>query len=287
MREDDFKLLAALRHSLNLTKTAELLYTTQPTVTRRIQQMEKEYQVPILERSNKGVRFTPQGEYLAQQGERMLAFLDETRVAVRQIESHQFGRIRLAAANSYGQYTLPSVLRQYQAIHPNVQFDIVTTLSERVLRLVKAGEADVGIVRGEYSFHGVKVLLSREKCFVFSKQPLALADLPFSRRVDYPLSGSNQDLVESWWEEQFSVPPTKGYRVSSLSICREMVLQGLGYGISLVGDLDPTNQFFHLPMTVRDGGQLYRNTWLLQGDNSREDPVVNEFVKFLLDNGAV
>ena len=82
------------------------------------------------------------------------------------------------------------------------------------------------------------------------------------------------------------MPPTKGYRVSSLSICREMVLQGLGYGISLVGDLDPTNQFFHLPMTVRDGGQLYRNTWLLQGDNSREDPVVNEFVKFLLDNRA-
>lgn len=283
MQEDDLKLLLVLRRQPNLTRAAELLYTTQPTITRRIQQMEKEFQVPILERNNKGVRFTPQGEYLAEQAARLLGFLDDTRTAVRQIQGREFGRIRLATANSYAQYTLPIVLRKYQALHPNIQFDVITAMSDKILPLIKAGEVHAAIVRGEYSYHGIKLLLSRDKCFVFSKQPLTLMDLPFHRMISYPLSANNQALVNNWWSEQFSVPPTESYHVSSLTICCEMVRQGLGYGISLVEDLDPGGQFFHLPLLQKNGAPIQRNTWLLQSDSSREIAVVNDFMEFLAE----
>ena len=48
----------------SLNRAAEKLYTTQPNVSRVLNSLEKELHVTLLERSNKGIKMTPQGEEL-------------------------------------------------------------------------------------------------------------------------------------------------------------------------------------------------------------------------------
>ena len=63
MNDIDWKLISTLYDNPNITRTADILYTTQPTVSKRLQQIEEEFGVQIVIRSSKGVSFTPEGEF--------------------------------------------------------------------------------------------------------------------------------------------------------------------------------------------------------------------------------
>ena len=282
LREEDFRLLTELYRTPNMTKAAERLFITQPTLTRRIQQIEKEFRTTILLRSNKGVVFTPQGEYLAAQGEKLLNFMGEMREKAGAIERGSSGRIKIAVANSYGEYTLPALLQQFKALHANVAFDVITTLSGNVLKLVRSNEAEAGIIRGDFSFHGSKKLLKKDQCYIFSKSPIDLMALPLLPMISHPMSAPSSSIVNRWWNEHFSVAPNESYRVGSLSICREMVMRGLGYGISMVEDLDPAGEFYHIPMYDKSGKPAERNTWLIKSDAGGEGALLDSFIDFLL-----
>lgn len=61
MKDFDWELLHELYKNPNLTKVANVLYITQPTLTKRLQHIEAEFDVTIVERTPKGLEFTPEG----------------------------------------------------------------------------------------------------------------------------------------------------------------------------------------------------------------------------------
>lgn len=64
MDEKDCLILQYLYKDQNLTKAAERLYMTQPALTYRVRQIEKEFQTEILAKNGKNIKMTPAGEYL-------------------------------------------------------------------------------------------------------------------------------------------------------------------------------------------------------------------------------
>lgn len=79
MKDFDWELLHELYKNPNLTKVANVLYITQPTLTKRLQHIEAEFDVTIVERTPKGLEFTPEGKYLAEQALEDLSQLLEQR----------------------------------------------------------------------------------------------------------------------------------------------------------------------------------------------------------------
>lgn len=79
MEEKDWVLLKTLYEQQTLTKTAEILFVSQPSLTYRIQQLEKEFGITIIYRGRRGIEFTPQGEYLARYAKDMLHQLQQTK----------------------------------------------------------------------------------------------------------------------------------------------------------------------------------------------------------------
>ncbi|MCM3538195.1 LysR family transcriptional regulator [Priestia endophytica] len=63
MDNRDWLILHTLFHEKNITKTGKILFIAQPTLTKRLKQIETELGVKIVDRGIKGVQFTPQGEY--------------------------------------------------------------------------------------------------------------------------------------------------------------------------------------------------------------------------------
>ena len=69
-----------------MTKVANLLYMTQPSLTKRLQHMEAEFQVDIVNRTPKGLEFTPEGEFLATRAAKYLDFLKETKENLEELK---------------------------------------------------------------------------------------------------------------------------------------------------------------------------------------------------------
>jgi DNA-binding transcriptional LysR family regulator len=84
MRDLDWQIIATLHSERNITKVAELLFITQPALTKRIQQIENELGTALITRSTKGVAFTSEGEYAAARAREILALIDDVKQHIEQ-----------------------------------------------------------------------------------------------------------------------------------------------------------------------------------------------------------
>ena len=133
-----------------MTKVANLLYITQPSLTKRLQHMETEFQVTIVNRTPKGLEFTPEGEFLAQQAEKYLKFLHDTQEKLKEFKETTEAEILVGSSYTYSKYTLTDLLLKYRMNHPNVNFTVVNDQSNVLFRKMLEGSIDVAFIRGDY-----------------------------------------------------------------------------------------------------------------------------------------
>ena len=102
----------------SFSKAAESLYLTQPSVTARIQALEKELAEELFERTGRGVRLTDAGHAFLPFAERILAALQEGRESVEEVRSLQIGSLRLGVAPTLCTYVLPRTLKAFRNRYP-------------------------------------------------------------------------------------------------------------------------------------------------------------------------
>src|SRR3712207_940080 len=102
-----FVQVAALQ---SFSKAAESLFLTQPSVTARIQGLERELQESLFERSGRGVRLTDAGQVFLPYAQRILQHLKEGRESIEGLRRSDLGFLRLGSAPALGTYVLPRVL---------------------------------------------------------------------------------------------------------------------------------------------------------------------------------
>lgn len=124
MKDFDWELLHELYKNPNMTRVANILYITQPSLTKRLQRIEAEFDVTIVERTPKGLEFTPEGKYLAEQAEVYLRFLKQTRSHL--VEMHEENRkvLNIGTSYTYGKYALTEILMRYRMQFPDVTVSI-------------------------------------------------------------------------------------------------------------------------------------------------------------------
>jgi DNA-binding transcriptional LysR family regulator len=282
LRESDWAILDALYRELSITKAAEQLFMTQTSLTKRLQQIEKKFKTTIAIRHSKGIILTPQGEYLAKKSHEFLKQFYEIDQYIMKMNDGNLGTLKIGVTNSYGRFRLPSILKRYKTLNPDVDFKMVSGLSSDVVRMVNNKELYIGFIRGDHPFEGIKHLISVDPGYIVSKNPIQIDDLPHIPRIEYELDPLTVKLLNEWWYEHFDVPPLKGMVVNHGDTCREMIANGLGYGTFLVPEF--INGFVglsKLPMLSRNNRPFTRNTWLICNNDSYKIPLVSNFVDFV------
>lgn len=132
----------------SFTRAAEALHLSQPAVTRQIRALEEEMRTPLFDRLGRSVQMTAAGEALHRYAEAILRLTQEARHAVADIETGTAGRLAVGASSTLATYVLPPLLRRFRVSHPRVEIAIHTGPSAQVLEIVRAGEADIGLVTG-------------------------------------------------------------------------------------------------------------------------------------------
>ncbi|WP_309224997.1 LysR family transcriptional regulator [Paenibacillus sp. JMULE4] len=112
MDEKDFLLLKTLYTEKNISRTAEILYISQPAITYRIQNLEKYFNTPIISRGKKGVEFTAEGECLVKLADQILYEIRKK----KKKKKHGPSGSRYAEAGCFKQFRTISPARFAQTI---------------------------------------------------------------------------------------------------------------------------------------------------------------------------
>ncbi|RBW68595.1 LysR family transcriptional regulator [Bacillus taeanensis] len=281
MDERDWKILKVLYEKKNITKTAQSLYISQPSLTKRIQQIEKEYDQAIISRGTKGVQFTPQGEYLVKCADEMLARLRHIKETVQNMDNEIRGTLRLGVSNYITRHKLPGLLKLFSEQFPKVNYKVTTGWSHEAFNHVYNRDVHIGIVRGDYHWGGAKQLLFEENICITSKEKIALQDLPSMTRTQYDTDPTLKSLIDNWWTRTFSEPPLIGMEVDKADTCKEMVMNGLGYGILPSVLVEDNKSLYYMKLQDENGKPLVRKTWMLYYEESLEIKAIKEFVNFV------
>jgi DNA-binding transcriptional LysR family regulator len=136
--------MAVMRHGSMRGAAAEL-YVTQPAVSSSVAALERDIGVRLLVRDRRGVRPTPSGEALAVFAAQCLGLLEQGRDSAVAAARPGWGRVRLAAVTTAGEYVVPPILKAFQERYPQV--DPVLEVGNRALILERllAREADLAV----------------------------------------------------------------------------------------------------------------------------------------------
>lgn len=284
IKQGDWDLICTLYECRSITKTSELLYITQPALTRRIHQLEEELGITIVLRNAKGVEFTPQGELVVQYAKEMKEKFTELTSMLAMSQKQVAGTLRIAASYSLTEYLLPTLLREYKEKYPLINFDVSSNLSRHVARLVLERKAQVGFIRGEHDWPYEKYFIGMDQAQIVCTRPFSLEELPGLPRIDFYADQTANSIIDHWWFENFNRPPYVAMTVKNGNTCYEMVKNGLGYGIFLSSDfIADKADLYKIPMVYKSGEPVLRKHYMIYRPDMQQIGTIRSFLEFAME----
>jgi LysR family cys regulon transcriptional activator len=135
-----------VRQGLNLTEAANVLFTSQPGVSKQIRELEDELGVEIFVRRGKRlVQLTEPGQVVVQVIERLLGEVDNLRRVGEEYADQEVGRLTIATTHTQARYALPPVVQAFRQRFPRVNLSLHQGSPTQIAELVIAGQADIAI----------------------------------------------------------------------------------------------------------------------------------------------
>lgn len=281
MDDKDWTILKTISEEKNITKAAERLYMSQPALSYRLKNLEKDFGAKIFLRNTTGIVFTHQGEYLLKYALEMLTQLTIAKERLQSMEHTVQGTLRIGTSSIFAHYELPAILKGFLERYPNVDISLKTGLSSKINKMLQKEEFAVAILRGDYFWPEEKHLLQEEHICLVSSSKIDLQDLPYRPRINYGTDSSLRIMLEDWWRKMFSSPPQVSMEVDSMDTCRQMVLHGLGWAILPFIGLQQHDSLYTRKLYWQDGTPVLRRTWMLYRNSSLELSAVHAFTDYL------
>lgn len=139
----DLSYVLAIAKYQNITKAAESLYITQPTLTKFLQGLERDLGQKLFKRLGNRYVLTYAGErYTAKAGE-ILNLKKELDLEMGDIIRNNAGSLKIAFPTMRGTYMLPCTLPIFNSLYPNVKLDILEAHSSQLEGMLQNGDADL------------------------------------------------------------------------------------------------------------------------------------------------
>lgn len=130
----------------SITKAAEALHITQPTLSRQLTQLEKEAGVKLFYRGARKITLTNEGLLLRRRAEEILQLVDKTERELVEGEEQVEGKITIGCGEIASFELLPDLFASFRQKYPRVTFDIYTATADNVKEQMDKGLVDVGLL---------------------------------------------------------------------------------------------------------------------------------------------
>ena len=139
-------LLEVARQGLNISEAAEVLFTSQPGVSKQIKLLEDELGIIVFERSGKRLTgITEPGKAVLEISGRILREAENLRRVGEEYAGGHSGSLNLATTHTQARYILPTVVQRFVGAYSQVRLALHQGSPTQIAEWVLAGEADIGV----------------------------------------------------------------------------------------------------------------------------------------------
>lgn len=233
------KLFVAIADEKSLTRAAEREHLALAAVSKRIRELERHLDTPVLYRQARGVELTPAGHALLHHAVKMMDGLRQLSADLAEYSEGIRGHVRVHANTSAVIEFLPEDLADFIGAHPHIKIDLEEGVSHEVIHAVREGLTDIGIFAGHVAAEGLQVLPYKSDHLVLvtpAGHALAQrASINLSATLGYDYIGLQQDtslhsLIQQAAKELNAKLRFRIQVRSFEAICR-MIHTGMGIGI--------------------------------------------------------
>lgn len=285
--EKDWHMFVTIAETNNLTKAATQLYMSQPALSYRLTQLEKQFDEPLFIRMPRGVIMTEMGELYYEYAEDMLKRKEYFESSMENKKNSISGVLSLGCSSIFANYELPSILEGFTKQYPNVRIQLKTGISSKISNLYQACEVHIAIIRGPLPTTGETYLINRDPiCLVTNKQlhaqSLPRTDLITLPLIRYATARDLYTLIDTWWKEQYNVPPNDSIHVDTMATCRQFIRKNLGWSILPKTGLSRfIDEFYIEPLHWSDGSPILRDTHMIYNPTTLHRKPVQAFVDYI------
>lgn len=236
-------------HDLNVSATAQSLFTSQPGISKQIRLLEDELGVEVFSRSGKHLtRVTPAGERIIATAGEILRKVDSIKQISQEFSNERKGTLTLATTHTQARYALPPVIRGFIERYPDVSLHMHQGTPVQICEMTVDGTADFAIATEALELFSDLVMMPCyrwNRCVIVPRDhPLTeLSELTLEALAEHPLVTYVFGFTgRSKLDEAFShrgLAPKVVFTAADADVIKTYVRLGLGVGIVAHMALDP------------------------------------------------
>lgn len=236
-------------HDLNVSATAQALYTSQPGISKQIRLLEDEMGVEVFARSGKHLtHVTPAGEVIIEMAGEILRKVDNIKRVAQEFSNETKGALAIATTHTQARYALPPVITRFREHYPEVALHMKQGTPVQIAELAAKGQADFAIATEALEHFTDLVMMPCyrwNRCVVVPRDhPLAdnprpsLEEIALHPIVTYVFGFTGRSKLDEAFSAR-SLIPRVVFTATDADVIKTYVRLGFGIGIVAAMSVDP------------------------------------------------
>ena len=142
------RIFKAIACEKSFTQAAEILFISQPSVSKQIKILETRLGILLLNRNGNKISLTEAGNIFLQYSDRILALCEESCRALNNLKDGERGNLKIGASQTIGSYLIPRVLTLFTQNYPQINLNIAIDSTDIIAKKVTDQIVDIAIVGG-------------------------------------------------------------------------------------------------------------------------------------------
>lgn len=236
-------------HDLNVSATAQVLYTSQPGISKQIRLLEDELGIEIFARSGKHLtRVTPAGESVLKVAGEILRKVDAIKQIAQEFSNDRQGSLSIATTHTQARYALPHVIDGFIQEYPDVALHMHQGTPVQIAEMAADGTVDLAIATEGMEHFSDLVMMP---CYRWNRSIVVPKDHPLTRKgtltledvaafpiVTYVFGFTGRSKLDEAFVNK-GLAPKVVFTAADADVIKTYVRLGLGIGILAHMAIDP------------------------------------------------
>lgn len=242
-------IVEVLNNNLNVSATAEALFTSQPGISKQVRMLEDELGIQIFGRSGKHLtHVTSAGQEVINIAQQILSKVEGIKAVAREHTQPDEGKLRIATTHTQARYALPTVIQGFIKKYAKVSLHMSQGTPSQISDAAAKGEADFAIATESLHLYNDLVMLP---CYHWNRSIIVRKDHPLARKQDLTIQDvAKYSLVtyvfgftgRSELDAAFNkagVEPKIAFTATDADVIKTYVRLGVGIGVIASMAIDP------------------------------------------------
>jgi LysR family cys regulon transcriptional activator len=244
-------IVEVLNNNLNVSATAESLFTSQPGISKQVRMLEDELGIQIFGRSGKHLtHVTSAGNEVINIATEILSKVEAIKAVAREHTQPDEGKLRIATTHTQARYALPEVIQGFMKKYSKVSLHMYQGTPAQISDASSKGEADFAIATESLHLYNDLVMLP---CYHWNRSIIVKADHPLAAKnkanitiediakyslVTYVFGFTGRSELDAAFS-QIGVEPKIAFTATDADVIKTYVRLGVGVGVIASMAMDP------------------------------------------------